>query len=73
MRRYIGRLIIPAAVQGKTGFLRRMCRASCVDRVPLIAAMGGAGHFILATLFTISQAQSGALTLITGDHFAHTD
>jgi hypothetical protein len=48
------RPIIPAAVLEKLTFCVACAVLLALGRIPLIVAMGGAGDFILGTLFTIS-------------------
>jgi hypothetical protein len=48
------RPIIPAAVLEKLTFCVACVVLLALGRIPLIVAMGGAGDFILGTLFTIS-------------------
>jgi hypothetical protein len=48
------RPIIPAAILEKLTFCVACAVLLALGRIPLIVAMGGAGDFILGTLFTIS-------------------
>lgn len=48
------RVIIPAAILEKLTYCVACAVLFALGRVPLIVAMGGAGDFILGTLFTIS-------------------
>ena len=48
------RPIIPAAILEKLTFCVASAVLLALRRIPLIVAMGGAGDFILGTLFTIS-------------------
>jgi hypothetical protein len=48
------RPIIPAAILEKLTFCVACAVLLALRRIPLIVAMGGAGDFILGTLFTIS-------------------
>jgi hypothetical protein len=48
------RPIIPAAILEKLTFCVACAVLLALCRIPLIVAMGGAGDFILGTLFTIS-------------------
>jgi hypothetical protein len=48
------RPIIPAAILEKLTFCVACAVLFALGRIPLIVAMGGAGDFILGTLFTIS-------------------
>src|SRR5438270_3798536 len=55
------RPIIPAAILEKLVFCVASAVLLALGRIPLIVAMGGAGDFILGTLFTISYFRlSGA-------------
>ena len=46
--------IIPAAILEKLAFCVACAVLLALGRIPLIVALGGAGDFILGTLFTIS-------------------
>jgi hypothetical protein len=48
------RPIIPAAILEKLTFCVACAVLLALGRIPLIVAMGGAGDFVLGTLFTIS-------------------
>jgi hypothetical protein len=48
------RSIIPAAILEKLAYCIICAVLLALGRIPLIVAMGGAGDFILGTLFTIS-------------------
>ena len=48
------RSIIPAAILEKLAYSIICAVLLALGRIPLIVAMGGAGDFILGTLFTIS-------------------
>lgn len=48
------RPLIPAAILEKLSFCVACAVLLALGRIPLIAALGGAGDFILGTLFTIS-------------------
>jgi hypothetical protein len=67
------RPIIPAAILEKLTFCVACVVLLALGRIPLIVAMGGAGDFILGTLFTISYFRlSRTRSSITGEHFANT-
>jgi hypothetical protein len=68
------RPIIPAAILEKLTYCVACAVLFALGRVPLIIALGGAGDFILGTLFTIAYFRLSAahLSSIAGDHFADT-
>ena len=66
------RPIIPAAILEKLTYCVACAVLFALGRVSLIATLGGAGDFLLGSLFTVSYFRLKAVQTAhsTGDHFA---
>lgn len=58
------RPIIPAAILEKVAYCVACALLFALGRIPLVVALGGAGDFVLGTLFTISYFRLRALNAV---------